>query len=273
MQEYTMKNPNIQKENRKHSTDKNKLTDWVLCKIYKKVPNQKANKNLVDQEEPIVEQNHQLEDEPSPRRRRLSMDEKSYESNGPEHVQIQESNHHSGDNVQTVAPAQYMLTSNQQSDLNNVHVGSSQTFPAISMNTSPNLITVQQMPMFCDSNLIQPPFDDTPQAFEIEQVQPSSGSSTFDYYPNQACPSSTESIRFLTPAVQMDTNLNPMTFSQTLTDDVFQQDFQNSYHDTPSLDEEPMMVPEADQYSSYDADSVMGLEKLSKLRSFRMFFY
>ncbi|GJV63719.1 NAC domain-containing protein [Tanacetum coccineum] len=200
MQEYTTKNPNIPKENRKHNSDKNKMTDWVLCKIYKKVPNQNANKNLVVKKEAIVEQNHQLEDEPSPRRRRLSMDEKSYESNGPEHVQIQESNHHSGTNVQTVAPAQYMLTSNQQSDLNNVHVGSSQTFPAISMNTSPNLITMQQMPMFCDSNLIQPPFDDTPQAFEIEQVQPSSGSSTFDYYPNQACPSSTESIRFLSGA-------------------------------------------------------------------------
>ncbi|PWA54733.1 DNA-binding pseudobarrel domain-containing protein [Artemisia annua] len=50
-----------------------------------------------------------------------------------------------------------------------------------------------------------------------------------------------------------------MTFSQTLTDDVFQKDCQNSYHDTPSLYEDQMMVPEA-EYSSYNPDSLMGLE-------------
>ena len=205
------------------------MTDWVLCKIYKikKVPNKKADNNLADQEEAIVfvEQNHRLEEEPSPRRRRLSMaNQASYQSNGTEHVEIQESSHHLGTDVQNVAHVQFMLTSNQQSDLNNVHVGSSQTFPTISMNTSPNSITMQHMPMLCGSNLIQPPFEDPPQ-----------------------------------PAVQMDTNLNPMTFTQTLTDDVFQQDFQNSYHDTQRLYEEPTMVPEAENSSS-NPDSVMELE-------------
>ncbi|GJZ60879.1 hypothetical protein Tco_0617016 [Tanacetum coccineum] len=260
MQEYTTKNPNIPKENRKHSTDKNKLTDWVLCKIYKKVPNQNVNKKLLDQEEAIVEQNHQLEDEPSPRRRRLSIDQESYQSNGPEDAQIRESNHHSGTDVQTHAPVQYMLTSNQESDLNNVHVRSSQTFPIISMNT--------------------------------KEVQPSSGSSNFEYDQNPSFPSSTESIRFSsgasscssmvlpqeedatdhvaqldyimtchaqTPVVQMDTILNPMAFSQTLMDEIFQQYFQNSYHDTPSLYEEPTMVPEV-EYSSYYPNSLMGVE-------------
>lgn len=237
MQEYTTENPNIPKESRKHNTNQKKMTDcWVLCKIYKiKVSNKKADNNLADQEEAIVEQNHRLEEEPSPRRKRLSMaDQASYQSNGPEHVQIQESSHHSGTDVQNVAPVQFMLTSNQQSDLNNVHVGSSQTFPPISMNTSPNSITMQHMPMLCGSNLIQvqPPFEDPPQAlFAIEQVQP------------------------------MDTNQNPMTFSQTLTGDVFQQDFQDSYHDTPRLYEEPTMVPEA-EYSGSNPDSVMELENL-----------
>ncbi|PWA45800.1 NAC domain-containing protein [Artemisia annua] len=239
------------------------MTDWVLCKIYKKVPNQNANNNLADQEEAIVEQNHQLEEEPSPRRRRLSMaDQASYQSNGPEHVQIQESGHHSRTDIQNVAPVQFMLTSNQQSDLNNVHVGSFQTFPTISMNTSPNSITMQHMPMLFGSNLIQPPFEDPPQAlFAIEQIQPSSGSSTFEYYQNQSCPSSTENdiMTCPAPAVQMDTNLNPMTFSETLTDDVFQQDFQNSHHDTPRLYEEHPMVLKA-EYSSSNPDSVMELE-------------
>ncbi|PWA49704.1 NAC domain-containing protein [Artemisia annua] len=177
MHEYTTKNPNISKESQKHNTDKNKFSDWVLCKIYK-VLKQNPNNNLAELEEAI-----------------------------------------SGTDVQIVAPVQIMLTSNQQSDLNNVHVESSQTFPSTSINTSPN--SMQHMPMLCD-----------PQAlFSKEQA----------------------------PAVQLDTNLNPMTFSQTLTDDVFQKDCQNSYHDTPSLYEDQMMVPEA-EYSSYNPDSLMGLE-------------
>ena len=259
MHEYSTKNPNISKESQKHNTDKNKVcsiiclskisynlsfipyifiydlqpilcdlfmqfSDWVLCKIYKVLKKNPSN-NLADQEEALVE------DEPSLRRRRLSMDQESYQSNGAEHVHIQESNHQSGTDVQIVAPVQIMLTSNQQSDLNNVHVESSQTFPSKSINTSPNLISMQHMPMLCGSNLIQPPFEDPQALFSKEQA----------------------------PAVQLDTNLNPMTFSQTLTDDVFQQDFQNSYHDTPSLYEEPTMVPEA-EYSSYNPDSLMGLE-------------
>ncbi|PWA89710.1 NAC domain-containing protein [Artemisia annua] len=204
MHEYTTKNPNISKESQKHNTDKNMA---------------------------IVEQNHQSEDEPSLRRRRLSTDQESYQSNGAEHVHIQKSNHQSGTDVQIVAPVQIMLTSNQQSDLNNVHVESSHTFPSTSMYTSPNSISMQHMPMLCGSNLIQPPFEDPQDFLSKEQA----------------------------PAVQLDTNLNPMTFSQTLTDEVFQKDCQNSYHDTPSLYEDPMMVPEA-EYSSYNPDSLMGLE-------------
>ncbi|PWA50490.1 NAC domain-containing protein [Artemisia annua] len=257
MHEYTTKNPNIPKESRKHNTDKNKLTDWVLCKIYKKVPKQKyPSNNLADQEEVIVETNHRSEDEPSHRRRRLSMDQESYQSNGDEHVHIRESNHQSGTGVHIVAPVQIMLTSNQQSDVNNVHVESPQTFPSMSINMSLNSIPMQHMPMLCGSNLIQPPFEDPQALFSKEQVQPSFEEDVTGHDAqlddNMTCPGQA-------PAVQLDTSLNPMTFSHTLTDDVFQQDFQNSYHDTPSLYEEPTMVPEAG-YSSYNPDSLVGLE-------------
>ncbi|PWA74466.1 NAC domain-containing protein [Artemisia annua] len=269
MHEYTTKNPNISKESQKHNTDKNmvcsiisacpkSLINYLLSLIYSyMIYNQfsviclcsfligcfvrytrfrNANNNLADLEEAIVEQNHQSEDEPSLRRRRLSTDQESYQSNGAEHVHIQKSNHQSGTNVQIVAPVQIMLTSNQQSDLNNVHVESSHTFPSTSMYTSPNSISMQHMPMLCGSYLIHPPFEDPQDFLSKEQA----------------------------PAVQLDTNLNPMTFSQTLTDEVFQKDCQNSYHDTPSLYEDPMMVPEA-EYSSYNPDSLMGLENFESL--------
>ncbi|GJU48946.1 hypothetical protein Tco_1218501 [Tanacetum coccineum] len=192
------------------------------------------------------------EDEPSFRRRRL-----------PVH---QESNH-SGTDVQMARPAvRFMLTSNQESDLNNVSVRSSQTLPSRSMNTSTNSITMQPtMPMLiCGSNSIQSAFEEPSRAFG-KQVQPSIGSSTCEYYHNQSGPSASQGFQlssgassssamavphkvdvytlvgqmddFVTfpaqeSAVQMDTNPNQTTLQQmaslhTSKDEILQQHVHN----------------------------------------------
>lgn len=91
-------------------------------------------------------------------------------------------------------PVQSMLTSNQQSDLNIVHVGASQTFPTTSMSTSPNSVTMQPMAMYCGSKLTQPAVQD-PQAFAMDQVQQSVGTSTLVYYQNQSMPTSTNGFQ------------------------------------------------------------------------------
>lgn len=93
------------------------MANWVLCKIYKKeTNNQNANINMADQV-----QNMRNPDESSPTRRKQSVDQE---------------NNHSGTNVQTEIPVWFMLTWKQWSDLNNAHVGSSQTLPSTSINTS-----------------------------------------------------------------------------------------------------------------------------------------
>nr|GFB48186.1 NAC domain-containing protein [Tanacetum cinerariifolium] len=89
-----------------------------------------------------------------------------------------------GTDVQMVEPVQFMLMSNQQSDLNIVQVGASQTFPTTSMNTSPNSVT------------IQPALQDHPQAFATDQVQQSVGNSTLVYYQNQSRPTSINGFHF-----------------------------------------------------------------------------
>ncbi|PWA86032.1 NAC domain-containing protein [Artemisia annua] len=279
MHEYTTDNPNIPIGSQEQKEDINKLTQWVLCKIYKK-QKKRANNNVGDQEEAFEEQNQQLQDEPLPRRRRLSLNQECNQSNGPEHAQ--ETNYHS----------------NQQSDLNMVYVGASQTFPTTSMSTSPNSVTLQPMAMYCGSKLTQPAVQD-PQAFAMDQVQQSVGNSTSVYYQNQPMPTSTNGFQFscgascssskgsppaiveqgdndMAPgpheediyddlalldylltfpapslAVQMDTSSNPMTVqqmasSQTLRDEVLQQQVQNSYDDTPSLFNQSMIVHEND---------------------------
>ncbi|GJW69725.1 hypothetical protein Tco_0126642 [Tanacetum coccineum] len=272
------------------------LTGWVLCKIYKK-ETKPANNNFGDQEEAI--ENQQLQDEPSPICRRLSWNQESSQLNGPEHVPVQETNYHSETDVQMVEPVQFMLMSNQQSDLNIFQVGASQTFPTTSMNTSPNSVTMQSMPIFSGSKLIQPAFQDPPQAFATDQVQQSVGNSTLVYYQNQSRPTSTNSFQFscgaskgYPPAIvepgdddmavpheediydnlaplddlmtspaqaladQTDASSNPMTMqqmasSQTLRDEVRQQQDQNSHDDTQSFFDQLMIVHKND-YSYLD---------------------
>ncbi|PWA50489.1 NAC domain-containing protein [Artemisia annua] len=108
MHEYTLNDPIIPFGSRGQYNHKNKMTDWVLCKIYKKeTKNQNVNINMADQV-----QNMRNTDEPSPTRRKQSVDQE---------------NNHSGTNVQTEIPVSFMLTSKQWSDLSNAHVGASAT--------------------------------------------------------------------------------------------------------------------------------------------------
>ncbi|GJS95280.1 NAC domain-containing protein [Tanacetum coccineum] len=286
MHEYITTNPNIPAGSEKQNKDKKRLTNLVLCKIYKKQePNRNANNNIWDQEAAIVEQNHLLEDEPSPRRRRVSMNQENNQWNGPQHIQIQESNHHSGTDVQMMAPVQFMLMSNQESDLNNVHMGFSQTLQSTSMDTSTNVITMQPMAMFCGSDSIQPSVEDHTQAFAMEQVQQSIGSSTCEYHQNQSWPSPTQGFKFSSDAsssssmvlpheedatghvtqldyfitlpaqasmVQLDTNTDPMITMhqvdslQNARDEVLQQHIQNSYHDIPSFSNKSTLMPDVE---------------------------
>ena len=103
------------------------LTGWVLCKIYK---NEKkpAKDNVRYPEEAIVLRNQKLQDEPSPRRRRLSLNQEGNQSNGPEQVPVQETNYRTEKDFQ-VEPAPFLRMSNQQSDLNIVHVRGFSDFP------------------------------------------------------------------------------------------------------------------------------------------------
>ncbi|GKA30257.1 NAC domain-containing protein [Tanacetum coccineum] len=203
MQEYTTDNPNIPIGSHEQKEDGNKLTGWVLCKIYKK-ETKPANNNFGVQE---IE-NQQLQDEPSPRRRRLSWNQESSQLNGPEHVPVQETNYHSETDVQMVEAVQFM-PSNQQSDLNIFQVGASQTFPTTSMNTSPNSVIVQPMPKFSGSKLIQPALQDPPQAFATDQVQQSVGNSTLEYYQNQSRPTSTNGFHSSCGASSSSSKISP----------------------------------------------------------------
>ncbi|PWA98457.1 NAC domain-containing protein [Artemisia annua] len=195
MHEYTTDNPNIPLGSQEQKEDSNKLTRWVLCKIYKK-EKKRANNNVGDQEEAFEEQNQQLQDEPLPRRRRLSLNQENNQWNGPEDFPVQETNYHSERDVQMAESVQFMVTSNQQSDLNFVHVGASKTFPTTSINTSPNSVTMQPMAMFYGSKLTQPAVQDPPQAFAMDQDQQPFGNSTLVYYQNQSRPTSTNGFQF-----------------------------------------------------------------------------
>nr|GEX68098.1 hypothetical protein [Tanacetum cinerariifolium] len=80
MHEYTTIDPNIPVGSRE---DKMKLSDWVLAKIYKKDENQNDNnngayhvENMMNSEE-LMEDQKQLQDEPSARQRRISMNKES----------------------------------------------------------------------------------------------------------------------------------------------------------------------------------------------------
>ncbi|GKB44989.1 hypothetical protein Tco_0889931 [Tanacetum coccineum] len=213
-------------------------------------------------------------------RRRLSWNQESSQLNGPEHVPVQETNYHSETDVQMVEAVQFMLMSNQQSDLNIFQVGASQTFPTTSMNTSPNSVTMQPMPIFRGSKLIRPAVQDPPQAIATDQVQQSIGNSTLVYYQNQTRPMSTNGDDYmavpheediydnLAPlddlmtspaqalAYQTDASPDPKTMqqmasSQTIRDEVHQQHDQNSHDDTQSFFDQLMIVHKND-YSYLD---------------------
>ncbi|GJS95222.1 NAC domain-containing protein [Tanacetum coccineum] len=100
MHEHINNNPNIPTGSR--SDDMMKLSDWVLAKIYKKDENQNDNNNAAYQvenmmnPEDLMEDQNQLQDEPSPRRRRLSVNQESNQTNGARYIQIQDSNHYTG---------------------------------------------------------------------------------------------------------------------------------------------------------------------------------
>ena len=151
-----------------------KMADWVLCKIYKMEKNPNVNNNVEYQVQNIgINQEEAMEeDEPSSRRRRLS---------------VNQVNNQSGANVQMVASMQSMLVSNQQSNLYKVRAGSVQTFPTTSLLTSPNSITMQ-------TKLTQTTHQDPSRAFG-KQVQHSIGSSTFEYNYNQTWKSATQGFR------------------------------------------------------------------------------
>ncbi|GKC44306.1 NAC domain-containing protein, partial [Tanacetum coccineum] len=118
MHEYINNNPNIPTGSR--SDDMMKLSDWVLAKIYKKDENQNDNnngayqvENMMNAEE-LMEDQNQLQDEPSPRRRRLSVNQESNQTNGARYIQIQDSNHYAGADLPMVAPVLFMCDSDQQ---------------------------------------------------------------------------------------------------------------------------------------------------------------
>ncbi|GJY23685.1 NAC domain-containing protein [Tanacetum coccineum] len=149
MHEYTFNYPIKPIGSRGQYKHKNEMDDWVLCKIYKK----EANIHVADQL-----QNTRNQDEPSPSRRRLSV------------------------NLE-----------------NNVHVGSSQTLPSTSVNTSTHSETKQPMPMFCGSNVTQTAIKD-PSRDNGKQVQASIGNSTCEYYHNKSRPSVTQGFQFSSSA-------------------------------------------------------------------------
>nr|GEW62960.1 hypothetical protein [Tanacetum cinerariifolium] len=90
------------------------------------------------------------------------------------------------------SPSRIRLSVNLES---NVHVGSSQTLPSTSINTSTHSETMQPMPMFCGSNVTQPAIQDLSRDLG-KQVKPSIGSSTCEYYDNKSRPSVTHGSQF-----------------------------------------------------------------------------
>ncbi|GJT39041.1 NAC domain-containing protein [Tanacetum coccineum] len=107
MHEYINNNPNI-------------LIGSRADQMMKKDENQSDNnngayqvENMMNPEE-LMEDKNQLQDEPSPRRRRLSVNQESNQTNGARYIQIQDVNHYSGVDLSMVAPVRFMCDSDQQ---------------------------------------------------------------------------------------------------------------------------------------------------------------
>ncbi|GKB00790.1 NAC domain-containing protein [Tanacetum coccineum] len=227
MHEHINNNPNIPTGSR--SDDMMKLSDWVLAKIYKKDENQNDNNNAAYQvenmmnPEDLMEDQNQLQDEPSPRRRRLSVNQESNQTNGAQYIQIQDGNHYSGVDLPMVAPAQFMCDSDKQ-------------------------LAIQPMDTLSGSSLIHPTFQDPPQGIVTKQVQTSDGSSTWEYHHDQTISTSTNDFRFSSDAsCSYSTDLNSMASTNA-----FQQAY-NSYQDSEhpqatlqSFPDEPMEWTEDD---------------------------
>ena len=173
----------------------------MLANIYNTDENQNDNDNGADQvenmmnPEELMEKQNQLQDEPSPGRRRLSVNQESNQTNG-----IQESNYYSRANLPMVAPAQFMCDSDQQ-------------------------LAIQPMDTLSGSNLIQSTFQDLSQGIVMEQVQPSYGSSSGKYHHNQTMSNSTNDFRFLS-----DASCSYSTVLNSMATNVLQQAY-NSYQD------------------------------------------
>nr|GEX43579.1 NAC domain-containing protein [Tanacetum cinerariifolium] len=221
MQEYINNNPNIRIGSR--ADQMMKLSDWVLAKIYKKDENQNENnngayqvENMMNSEE-LIEDQKQLQDEPSARRTRLSVNKESNQTNGARYIQIQDGNHYSGVNLPMVAPLRFMCDSDQQ-------------------------LAIRPMDTLNGSSLIHPTFQDPPQGIVTEQVQTSGGSSTWEYHHNQTISTSTNDFRFSSDAsCSYSTDINSVASTNA-----FQQAY-NSYQDfehpqatLQSFSDEPM---------------------------------
>ncbi|PWA81143.1 NAC domain-containing protein [Artemisia annua] len=235
MHEYTTNNPNIPRGSQEHKEDSNKLTGWVLCKIYKK-EKKPAKDNVRYPEEAIVLQNQQLQDEPSPRHRRLSLNQEGNQSNGREQVPVQETNYRSEKDVQ-VELALFLRTSNQQSNLNIVHVRASQTFPTTIMKMSPNSVTMQPMPIFSGSKFKQQAVQDPPQAFATDLVQQSVGNSALVYYQNQSRPTSTNGFQFSCGASSSSSKGFPPAIVEPGDDDMVVPHKEDIYNNLATLDD------------------------------------
>ncbi|CAH1448449.1 unnamed protein product [Lactuca virosa] len=135
MHEYTINGPNLPFENG------DKLNEWVLCKIYKKVQTRKRRRGKEAMEEPIS----------LPKRRRVSENNEINFSNDhhPEQVDVQETNHYSDTCcVQMVAPVHEFdmrgqLTPPPMGSTGHTWVNNGD----IRMNSIPYPVPMQQQPM------------------------------------------------------------------------------------------------------------------------------
>ncbi|GKA31356.1 hypothetical protein Tco_0717661 [Tanacetum coccineum] len=87
------------------------------------------------------------------------------------------------------------------------------------MNTSPNSVTMQPMPIFRGSKLIRPAVQDPPQAIATDQVQQSIGNSTLVYYQNQTRPMSTNGFQFSCGASSSSSKISPPAIVELPGDD------------------------------------------------------
>ncbi|GJY38188.1 NAC domain-containing protein [Tanacetum coccineum] len=184
MTEYTTTDPNLPVGNG------TKLNNFVLCKIYKK--EKKGDRNMANEDEGNEEQN-QPDYEPSPRRRRLNPG--SNLPNEPQHVWIQEANHH------LVAPLQ--PANCYQQEVNNIDTealtsGPDQPFTAHTLSanqdigsnhdamTSQTRMNTSHYPITNNSSSTQPQLVNPHAMTETEMTQSLCGSSTCDDQQNQS---------------------------------------------------------------------------------------